>query len=510
MLTLGDVLAQRDLRLSLVAGKEEEDSKRRIAGAHSIEIDDPVRWLEPDWILLTTGLRLHDDPRRQRQLVLDAADAGLAAIGFGQHDTDAVPPEMLKAATSAGFPIFTVPYDVSLRLVATFVTSALTDARVLAMRRAEAAQAFLIDSLSETRPAEALVHRLGQLLDARVAFFTPDGQREMASDDAPPDSIWSHLGDHQSEFHEVQIPDGATVFWAPVRGEDYIYGWLAVMVRQGQPPTPLARQVTRNAQHLLAVPFQARLTVVEEERAARASLLLAAVDQSDEAGLEDLAAKMAALGLDFQEPAWLCASRDAAARGEQRQASLAALELRLRSARLPYLLGHRDDLVTYLVQAPEERIAEWAPSSVNAPVGISRGVKSVADLPGALREAQLALLHAERATSGDHLCRFEAVGLAERLLMDRSRSARLRDVDGAVAKIRDRPELYETMVKYLMADLDINRTAEQMHLHPNSVRYRLRRIEELVGEPLTHVPVLVDLYLGVLWDSLAPFPEGPR
>ena len=36
---------------------------RRVEGAHAIEIERPTAWLEPDWIMLTTGARLRRSAR---------------------------------------------------------------------------------------------------------------------------------------------------------------------------------------------------------------------------------------------------------------------------------------------------------------------------------------------------------------------------------------------------------------------------------------------------------------
>jgi PucR C-terminal helix-turn-helix domain len=41
--------------------------------------------------------------------------------------------------------------------------------------------------------------------------------------------------------------------------------------------------------------------------------------------------------------------------------------------------------------------------------------------------------------------------------------------------------LMETLRVYLDSDLDVTRAAEALYVHPNTVRYRLRRIGELTG-----------------------------
>jgi PucR family transcriptional regulator, purine catabolism regulatory protein len=63
--TLGSLLDQEELGLRLLTG-EPSCRERLIAGAHAIEIENPVRWLEPQWVMLTTGVRLRHTGAAQR------------------------------------------------------------------------------------------------------------------------------------------------------------------------------------------------------------------------------------------------------------------------------------------------------------------------------------------------------------------------------------------------------------------------------------------------------------
>jgi DNA-binding PucR family transcriptional regulator len=48
------------------------------------------------------------------------------------------------------------------------------------------------------------------------------------------------------------------------------------------------------------------------------------------------------------------------------------------------------------------------------------------------------------------------------------------------------PDLLRTLEAYLGQDLDRRRTAAELHVHPNTLDYRLKRIVELTGlEPAT-------------------------
>jgi hypothetical protein len=54
--------------------------------------------------------------------------------------------------------------------------------------------------------------------------------------------------------------------------------------------------------------------------------------------------------------------------------------------------------------------------------------------------------------------------------------------------------LIDTVTRYLENDLRLELTAAQMFLHVNTVRYRLRRFEELTGTSLRHVDDLVQVW----------------
>jgi purine catabolism regulator len=57
--------------------------------------------------------------------------------------------------------------------------------------------------------------------------------------------------------------------------------------------------------------------------------------------------------------------------------------------------------------------------------------------------------------------------------------------------------LLETLLTYLDADLNVNAAAARLHVHPNSLRYRLTRVEEELGRPVRSLATLVDLYLAL-------------
>jgi DNA-binding PucR family transcriptional regulator len=58
--------------------------------------------------------------------------------------------------------------------------------------------------------------------------------------------------------------------------------------------------------------------------------------------------------------------------------------------------------------------------------------------------------------------------------------------------------LIETLDAYLQADLSPTRTAAALHVHVNTVYYRLQRLRELLGEHFTQPRRALDLRVALL------------
>src|SRR3954453_15310002 len=173
--TLGDLLAQEQLDLKLLAGGEEA-LRRRVAGAHAIEIERPSMWLERDWIMLTTGVRLRGHAMSQRLLIDELESAGAAALGFGVDLVfKRVPPALLAEARARAFPVFSVPLPTAFRDLISVVNGALVSSDLRALQRLSSMQLYLMDALGEEDPQNAVMERLAGFVDATALLLGPDG-----------------------------------------------------------------------------------------------------------------------------------------------------------------------------------------------------------------------------------------------------------------------------------------------------------------------------------------------
>jgi DNA-binding PucR family transcriptional regulator len=77
---------------------------------------------------------------------------------------------------------------------------------------------------------------------------------------------------------------------------------------------------------------------------------------------------------------------------------------------------------------------------------------------------------------------------------------RVRDglIDPRVRELRTRdPVLAETLQAYLDCFGDVAASADQLHVHPNTVRYRVRRIEDVLATSLENPDDRLVLALGL-------------
>ena len=93
----------------------------------------------------------------------------------------------------------------------------------------------------------------------------------------------------------------------------------------------------------------------------------------------------------------------------------------------------------------------------------------------------------------------DALGLAPAVIADGEIGDALtaRIVDPITGHGRSGQVLLETVDRYLANDLRLDATAAELFLHVNTVRYRLRRFEELTGTDLRRVDDLVEIWWAI-------------
>jgi DNA-binding PucR family transcriptional regulator len=93
------------------------------------------------------------------------------------------------------------------------------------------------------------------------------------------------------------------------------------------------------------------------------------------------------------------------------------------------------------------------------------------------------------------LQRFEEFAIADVAISTGNEDQLQRRSLDLLARLEGSGQISESLVVYLENNLSVNETAEALSIHPNSVRYRIGRAEELIGRSLRELPTIVDVYL---------------
>jgi len=190
----------------------------------------------------------------------------------------------------------------------------------------------------------------------------------------------------------------------------------------------------------------------------------------------------------------------------------AAWERQLATMRLTALVRERGDATLALVslagrRAPDPRsvvdhLHRAARASANTPVALGYGgVRSGAsEVAAGAREAEQALTMGRRLFGSDSATAFNDLGLYRLLyaLQPLPEMRAFRDDSLARLRAKDRAGvLLQTLGAYLATNGSPTDAADRLHLHRNTVLYRLGRIEDLLGVDLRNAEVRLSLHLAL-------------
>src|SRR3989440_508240 len=158
-------------------------------------------------------------------------------------------------------------------------------------------------------------------------------------------------------------------------------------------------------------------------------------------------------------------------------------------------------------RAPEskslvDQLHRTARAATGAAVALGYGAirSGATEVAAAAREAEQALAMGRRLFGPDSATAFSDLGLY-RLLYALQPLPELRDFrDQALARLRGKDrggELLKTLAAYLATNGSPTDAADRLHLHRNTVLYRLGRIEDLLQADLRDAEVRLSLYLAL-------------
>lgn len=502
---LRELLAMPDLRLRALAGAELLD--RDVHAVFTTDLLDPRLYLGGGELVLT-GLVWRRDAADSDRFVAALAEHGVAALGAGDAALGTVPDDLVAACEQHGLPLLEIPLEVSFATLDARVAGRLRGEREGRLADTLGTHRRLVAALAEGQGLQALVDLFGTETGVTVRVLTCSG-RQIAGAGPLPEPTLDRLC--QAFLTSARLPAGVTaggetysVLGAGPSDAPRVTRWfLACTGDADEWP-----EETRESLGGLAT-----VAVLERQRgeeAARLRGLLAAqlLDPATTGATPpgSAHARLRDIGIDPSTP--LAVAAATVPGGDGAVAKLVLEGLAGRGAAIAAVGDEALALVPALDYAG--LAADWrrdmrrlsgTPASEHIAVGLS-AAKSADVLHGALTEARFARGLAASDACGPALVTSDEIDSHAMLLAtvpeDVRRSFADRVLGSVVAYDADHGAgLVATLEAFLAASGSWSRCAQQLHLHVNTVRYRIRRVEELAGRDLTRITDRVDVLLAL-------------
>ncbi|GGX20158.1 hypothetical protein GCM10010297_46810 [Streptomyces malachitofuscus] len=172
--TLASLVHHSALKLTVRAGEDRLDAPVR--WAHASELADPVPYMEGGELLLITALKLDaEDREAMRRYVKRLVGAGVVGLGFavGVHYED-IPDALVDAARAEGLPLLEVPRRTPFLAISKAVSAAIAADQYRAVTAGFAAQRELTRQTLTAGP-EGLLAALAAQVDGWAALYDASG-----------------------------------------------------------------------------------------------------------------------------------------------------------------------------------------------------------------------------------------------------------------------------------------------------------------------------------------------
>jgi hypothetical protein len=466
---------------------------------------DPGRYLGGGELVLT-GLAWWrpNRPDLTRRFVRALTTARVCALAAGEAALGRVPEDLVEACAQAGLPLLRVPVEVSFASITEIATQHLSAQRSGDLAAVLSRHRLLVAAATAEDPTASglgeVLALAADTLDLRCWVLSVTGRLICGVPPLPDERERTMLARRFLRAprlpHRVSRPGGRTVsLLGP--DTDRCASFVLAIADDHSGWTSSRRRVADELLAIVALERDRTLRRSDPERELSATLVR-------QAPPEQIAAAARRCGLDLSEPAVVVV-------GIGLHAATVISEA-LAAASSPSVVGPVGDEVfavattddpSSVVSSVREAVALVAPAlgPHSLQVGVSDAVRGADCLLVAVEEARAAGRAADGG--GPHRVggpdRLSSHALLLAAVPDELRRAYRTRVLGPLLEHdhRHRTDLVSTLHAYLDCSGSWSRCAAQLHVHVNTLRYRIERIEELTGKDLRRLEDQTDLLLAL-------------
>ncbi|HET6877386.1 MAG TPA: helix-turn-helix domain-containing protein [Jatrophihabitans sp.] len=505
---LRDLLAVPELRLALL--HEPPGARdRQVRRVCATDLLHPGRYLSGDDLVLT-GLVWRRSPEDSEVFVRALAAGGASALAAGDALLGSVPDDVVAACRRHGLPLIEVSTEVSFADIIEYLVAAVTAERGERLSASLGRQRKLLAEVAAGRSLAELGARLSAEIGAACRVLTATGRAVVAGSEplraADLDRITATF--LTAPRLPVATEDRAfSIFPVGPALENRLTSWFVVV--DGDCATWPAETV-EVTDEFASIAALDRSRLDEGARAIR-HIAEEALALADAGGSQlEIGMRLRQVGMDPAAPL-VAVVAEAVGRPELVDLARAVVDDVTRAVG-PAVVGvGADGRAVALLSAPHDDVPglvrsallRLTPAAERTPLAVGISAPSAPGaLSGALEEARYACRLAElrggpvSVVTGDELTSYVLLLAAVPDEVRRTFATRLL---GPVLDHdrRNATGLRETLETFLNCSGSWSRAAELLHLHVNTVRYRIERVEQLTGRDLSRMEDRVDIFLAL-------------
>jgi purine catabolism regulator len=502
VLTVEQLLSEAGLELA--AGHA--SAAAPVRWVHCTELLDPTPWLRGGELLLTTGSQL-DSGEQQREYVARLVRHGIAGVGLGVgFEHAALPAALLAAAHERALPVFEVPYELPFIALTERAFAHLVSEQYEALRRSTTIQGRLERLVLDERGLDEVMRMVADAIGGSATVLSGRGETIAASGplvEAEHEALRAALAAGGAVGGALR--DRALVLAVVGRDRAPAQAWLAGVCRGTL--GDFERLILQQAATVVALELMRLRIARDTERRLAGDVLAEALTGRLEP--EELTARLRPFGLGDEVAVLAFETGDPVAAEPLLDAALARCDVpALVAIRGTLLCAVVDSRTTEPIALAARMRAELAGGHGAVRAAASR-VASARSLRRSFHEARCAL-EAVRFANGDapEVASYRDLGSFQLLLSLQDDEALRSYCDSVLTGVVDGDPAYaDELLRSLDAFLEHNghweRAAAQVFCHRHTLRYRIRRVEELTGRSLASPRDRIEFWLALRGRELA-------
>lgn len=503
-----------------------------------IEAPDVEKWVKEGEMLLTTSFAIKNDIKAQENLIIKLANLKAAALCIKPgRFIDRIPEKVITIAEKLNFPIIELPLEVPYVNIINQILSHILNKKALALEAVNKIHNSLTGIVLQGGGIQSICSKFCELTGYPIAIFSSNNRMIAFSDKQ--EKICHLINQSQliKEFEKCNRTDssstkileihGKRFIITPIIVEKEIYGFIVMFGS-----SPLADELNIKALEqgatVAALEFLKGKNIQEIKKRMMKDLVNDLLE-GNSSNPDVLKERGRYFNWNLKEGRQVIIvdgeKINTYYRGEEQNIQefknlfLDTVKIILRKMDSKAIVTDKNSRVVVLINIPMDykkslnslcsytkKIASNIQQEVTLNLngmkinlGIGRYYESIENLPKSYKEALEALNLGKKIVGSGKVIHFNDLGIYK-LLLDVTDKNQLKDfalnhLQPLIKQDKQHgTELMATMEAYLRNDKKIYKTAKELFVHRNTVRYRIKKISDILGIDMENGEILFNIY----------------